>query len=166
MPFCVTNQYIPEVRPIRPLRGVYSFAPLCFSFWQLVLPYATLGVGERPLMATSSDTPSSSESQYREKREVPRFSFIATVTIVEPSSDMRISGRVSEISRKGCYVDVLNTLPVGTPIRLTVSRDQGSFTTPGKIIYVQEGIGMGVAFVGVAEDQLKVLDTWLAEISS
>lgn len=117
-------------------------------------------------MATSSDTPSPSGAQYREKREVPRFSFIATVTIVEPATDMRISGRISEISRKGCYVDVLNTLPVGTPIQLTVSRDQGSFTTPGKIIYVQEGIGMGVAFVEVTEDQLKILDTWLAEMSS
>lgn len=117
-------------------------------------------------MATSSDTPSSSEAQYREKREVPRFSFIATVTIVEPATEMRISGRISEISRKGCYVDVLNTLPVGTPIQLAVSRDQGSFTTPGRIIYVQEGIGMGVAFVGVTEDQLKILDTWLAEMSS
>jgi hypothetical protein len=117
-------------------------------------------------MVTSSDTPSSSGPPYREKREVPRFSFIATVTIVEPATDMRISGRVSEISRKGCYVDVLNTLPVSTPIQLTVSRDQGSFTTPGKIIYVQEGIGMGVAFVGVTEDQLKILDGWLAEISA
>lgn len=117
-------------------------------------------------MGTSSGAPSSSGPPYREKREVPRFTFIATVTIIEPATDMRINGRVSEISRKGCYVDVLNTLPVGTPIQLTVSRDQGNFTTPGKIIYVQEGIGMGVAFAAVPDDQLKILDSWLAEISS
>ena len=117
-------------------------------------------------MENSSDSPSSSSSPFAEKREVPRFSFIAAVTIVEPTTNMRIDGRISEISRKGCYVDVLNTLPVGTHIELTVTRDQGVFFTPGRIIYVQEGIGMGVAFAGMPENQLKTLDSWLAELHS
>jgi len=117
-------------------------------------------------MAMSSDTPPSSVSGFREKREVPRFTFIASVSIVEPVSDTRISGRISEISRKGCYVDVLNTLPVGTTIQVTATRDQGSFSSAGRIIYVQEGIGMGVAFVDIAENQLTILDAWLAEFSS
>jgi len=101
---------------------------------------------------------------YREKRSVPRYSLIASVEIVEPISDAHISGRISEISRKGCYLDLLNTLPVGTKIRLTVFRDRGTFTTLGNIIYVQEGMGMGVAFLETADDQLKILDTWLAEL--
>jgi PilZ domain-containing protein len=103
---------------------------------------------------------------YREQRTVPRYSFIADVTVIEPASDMRLSGRISEISRKGCYVDVLNTLPPGTVIQLKILRDQGTFTTKGEIIYVQEGMGMGVAFIDIEDDQMKVLDTWLAEIAS
>ncbi len=103
---------------------------------------------------------------YREQRTVPRYEFIATVEVVEPVSDVRLSGRVSEISRKGCYVDVLNTLPSGTRIRISITRDQGAFTTPAAIIYVQEGMGMGVAFVDPPPDQLKILDTWLAELAS
>ena len=101
---------------------------------------------------------------YREKRSVPRFSFIATAEIVEPVSDVHIAGRISEISRKGCYVDILNTLPVGTQIRIQVSRDQGTFATPAKIIYVQEGMGMGVAFLDPAPDQVAVLESWLTEL--
>ncbi len=101
---------------------------------------------------------------FREKRTVPRYSFIATVEVVEPVSDVHIAGRISEISRKGCYVDVLNTLPVGTLIKLQVTRDQGAFATNGRIIYVQEGMGMGVAFIEPPADQLKVLDSWLAEL--
>jgi len=101
---------------------------------------------------------------YREKRSVPRYSLIASVEIVEPVSDVHISGRISEVSRKGCYLDILNTLPVGTKIRLTVTRDQGTFTTLGRIIYVQEGMGMGVAFLETAADQMTVLDAWLAEL--
>lgn len=101
---------------------------------------------------------------YREKRSVPRYSLIASVEIVEPVSDAHMSGRISEISQKGCYLDILNTLPVGTKIRLIVTRDLGTFTTLGRIIYVQEGMGMGVAFLETSPDQLAVLDTWLAEL--
>lgn len=110
--------------------------------------------------ATGSGTP------HRERRAVPRYSLIATVEIIEPASDMHFSGRISEISRKGCYVDILNPLPEGTLIRLRISRDQGTFTTPGRIIYVQEGMGMGVVFVDPAADQLKILDSWLVELNS
>ncbi len=103
---------------------------------------------------------------YPEKREVPRFSLIATVVLREPVSDTRIPGRISELSRKGCYVDVLITLPEGTALELRISRDQGLFECQGKIIYVQPGMGMGVAFVDVPADQLKILDSWLAELPS
>lgn len=107
-----------------------------------------------------------SSGPYREKREVPRFTFIAHVDLTEPTTDTRISGRISELSRKGCFVDVLNTLPVGTPLRLVISRDLGTFETPARIIYVQEGMGMGVAFVSPAAEQLKILDSWLSEMSA
>lgn len=117
-------------------------------------------------MGGSPGTPGSPGPPYREKREVPRFGFIADVALIEPATDTRISGRISEISRKGCYVDVLNTLPEGTPINLKVSRDQGVFLTKGRIIYVQPGMGMGVAFIDVTTDQMNVLDAWLKELSS
>jgi hypothetical protein len=113
----------------------------------------------------ASSDPSVSQVPYRDKRSVPRYPLIATVEILEAASEMRLSGRLSEISRKGCYVDVLNTLPPGTMIQLRVSRDQGTFVTGGRIIYVQEGMGMGVAFVDPAADQLKILDAWLAELA-
>ena len=100
-----------------------------------------------------------------DRRSVPRFSLIAAVEVVEPISGVRISGRISEVSRKGCYVDVLNTLPTGTVIDLRISRDQGTFSSAGKIIYTQEGMGMGVAFLDPPADQLSVLDSWLAELT-
>jgi hypothetical protein len=103
---------------------------------------------------------------YADRRTVPRFSLIATVEVVESVSDMRLSARISEISRKGCYVDVLNPLPSGTLVRLRILRDSGTVTTPGKIIYVQQGMGMGVAFLDTPADQMQILDAWLAELAS
>ena len=117
-------------------------------------------------MAISSDTATNQTGgPYPDKREVPRFTLIATVELREPVSDTRIPGRISELSRKGCYVDVLITLPEGTSLELRISRDQGVFQTRGKIIYVQPGMGMGVTFVDGPAEQLQILDNWLAELS-
>src|SRR5450759_2547156 len=99
-------------------------------------------------------SPSDSENPNGEKRTVPRYSLMATVEVVEPVSSVRIS----ELSRKGCYVDALNNLPPQTPVNIRISRGSGTFTSPGKILYVQEGMGMGLAFVEPPADQLKLLD--------
>jgi hypothetical protein len=116
-------------------------------------------------MGGSPGTPNHSDPPFRDKREVPRYSFFAEVTVTDVSNDMRMSGRISEISRKGCYVDILNPLPVGTALELRISRDQGVFVTPGRIIYAQPGMGMGVAFADIPADQMKTLDAWLAELN-
>jgi len=102
---------------------------------------------------------------FGQRRTVPRYSLIATAEVIEIATDAHMSGRISEISRKGCYVDLLNTLPVDSIVRLCITRDRGSFTTAARIIYVQEGIGMGVAFVDPPEEQLRILDAWLAELA-
>lgn len=117
------------------------------------------------MSADSAGAPIKTEPSGSERRTVPRYSLIATAEIIEPISDVRMSGRISEISRKGCYVDVLNTLPRGTAIQVRISRDQGTFVAGGKIIYVQEGMGMGVIFLDIANDQEKLLDSWLAELN-
>lgn len=116
-------------------------------------------------MNISGDSPTNA-GPYRERRSVPRFTFIAAAEVLEPVSGVRISGRISEISRKGCYVDLLNPLPTGTSIQVHISRDQGAFDSSGKIIYSQEGMGMGVAFADIPADQLKILDSWLAELAA
>src|SRR5690242_3635731 len=114
----------------------------------------------------SAGAPLKTQPSQSERRSVPRYSLIATAEIIEPISDVRISGRISEISRKGCYVDLLNTLPRETAIQVRISRDQGTFVATGKVIYVQEGMGMGVLFLDIANDQEKLLDSWLAEFNA
>jgi len=100
----------------------------------------------------------------RAKRMVPRYSFIATTELTDSANATRLSGRVTEISRKGCYVDIMNALPVGDTLNLRISNDHGTFAAKGKIIYVHERIGMGVVFVDPPKEQLDVLDSWLVEL--
>ncbi len=117
-------------------------------------------------MGDSGGLPNDPGVSYRNRRSVPRYGLIAQTDVVEPVSGLRISGRISEVSLKGCYVDVLNTLPTQTVIEVRILRDQGTFTSPGKIIYTQEGMGMGVAFLNTPADQFEVLDSWLADLNA
>ena len=117
-------------------------------------------------MDDSSGSPIGAEKAIRERRSVPRYSLIAQAEIVEPSSGVRIAGRISEISRKGCYVDLLNTLPVNTIVEVRISRDQGDFVSRGRVIYAQDGMGMGIAFQEITAEQQRILDSWIEELKS
>jgi hypothetical protein len=114
-------------------------------------------------MDDCSGSPIDAGKSNRERRSVLRYALIAQIEIIEPASGLCITGRLSEISRKGCYVDLLNTLPVKTVIEVRVSRDQGTFVSRGRVIYVLEGMGMGVEFLEMAGDQSKILGAWLEE---
>lgn len=117
-------------------------------------------------LGNSSNSPRDSTAAHSGQRAVPRYSFVATTEIIDSTSATHLSGRVTEISRQGCYVDILNALPVGTPLNVLISRDKGIFVTKGKILYVHEGFGMGVVFLDPSRGQLQILDSWLAELPS
>ena len=72
---------------------------------------------------------------------------------------------MTEVSRKGCYVNTPSTLPLDSFLKVIISCDEKTFMTNGKVIYIHEGIGMGIAFVDAAEDQMEVLNSWLVDAS-
>lgn len=114
-------------------------------------------------MGYSRVSPSDSVTSYSTQRTVPRYSLLGVAELVETESTMCIVGRLREISRKGCYVNTTSTLPVNTFFRVFISREERTFTTNGKVLYVHEGIGMGIGFVDTTEDQLEILNDWLAD---
>jgi PilZ domain-containing protein len=117
-------------------------------------------------LGNSHDSARNLAPSYSQRRMVPRYTFVATADLTDSASSMKLPGRVAEISRKGCFVDTLNSLPVGTLLDVRISREQGTFVTKGKTIYVQERFGMGVVFLDPTEDQLRILDSWLAVLPS
>jgi PilZ domain-containing protein len=116
-------------------------------------------------LAHFANPPSDLSWTHGAQRAVPRYSMLAVAELAETASTMCIVGRMTEISRNGCYVNTPNTLPVNTSLRVVISSDDETFMTNGKVIYVHEGIGMGIVFVDPAEDQVEVLNSWLADAS-
>jgi hypothetical protein len=115
-------------------------------------------------LGDSPDSPRDSATSYRERRRAPRYAFVATTELTDSGNATKWAGTVTEISRAGCYVDILNTLPVGEVLNVRISCDQGTFVTRAKVLYVQERIGMGVVFLDPPKDQLEILESWLVKL--
>ena len=91
---------------------------------------------------------------------------MAIADLSDPDELKLVSGKVTQISRTGCYVESPKTFPAGTTLKVIISRDERTFVARANVIHVQEQMGMGAAFVDPAEDQLRILDSWLAELPS
>jgi len=78
-------------------------------------------------------------------------------------ADVRIASRVSELSRNGCYLDMMNPFPQGTEVLVKIAAGDSFFEARAKIVYAQHNMGAGVGFVQVAPDSQAVLERWLDE---
>jgi len=99
----------------------------------------------------------------RERRRTPRYMFFASAELLEEKSEVRVASRVSELSRYGCYLDMMNPFPKDTAVLLKIWRDDTHIIqTKGRVIYSQPNMGAGVVFVDMEERYVPVLEEWLA----
>ena len=97
----------------------------------------------------------------QERRSSPRFPFIASVEVLEENNGLWLSARISDISATGCYVDTINPLPGGTPVRVKIFNETQSFEAAATVAYSVALLGMGLSFGEVRPSSLDVLQTWL-----
>ena len=98
-----------------------------------------------------------------DRRTHPRYEFTAAVEVVAAESGARIETRVRDLSQQGCYVDTNNALPLGTVTDVRISKGAQVFKAPARVVYSRAGKGMGLVFTAIAPEQLRTLETWLAE---
>ena len=101
----------------------------------------------------------------QENRRSPRFPFIAVAEITDTNSGEQLDSRIAELSLNGCYVDMLNTLPVGSEIVIKIFAESACFEATAKVIYAQLNLGMGLVFQGVSLKNGALLRQWLLKAS-
>jgi PilZ domain len=99
------------------------------------------------------------------KRDHPRYPFSSIAYVLDIQGNTRITGRVSDIARKGCYVDTISPLAPQTAVEVRITKENQSFTTKALVVYSQIGMGMGLIFTATETAQARILETWLSEIS-
>ena len=98
-----------------------------------------------------------------DRRGAPRYPLILPAEVTDLLSSMKFNARTSDVSRTGCYVDMLQPLPQGAQIHLRLQNQGEVFESPAAVIYVSPGLGMGVAFAkNLQANQQAILDRWLA----
>ena len=99
---------------------------------------------------------------FKERRAAPRYPLILIAEVTDRLSSAKFTARTSDVSRSGCYLDMLNPLPRGTQIHLRLQSEKEKFEWSGTVIYVSPGLGMGVAFAAsLPVNEQEILDRWL-----
>jgi hypothetical protein len=98
-----------------------------------------------------------------DRRRTPRYSFVANAEVSETASQIRIFARVSEISMNGCYLDMINPLPVGTEIFVKIFTETDFFESAATVVYSQPNLGVGLMFQDISRHFLPSLQKWLLE---
>ena len=99
-----------------------------------------------------------------ERRYSPRYPFFASVEITESQTGTRLTGRTSELSLHGCYLDIMNPIAVGRIVKIQIINQSQTFEANGHVIYSQSSMGMGVSFDEMGTDHQLTLEKWLSKL--
>ena len=99
----------------------------------------------------------------RELRRSPRFPFVAVAELSHAESGEKLASTVAELSLNGCYVDMLNTFPVGSVMTIKIFAESDCFQATAKVIYTHPNLGMGMAFQEVSIKNGELLRGWLVK---
>ena len=110
------------------------------------------------------------EKAFTKKRVGPRFSFLVDAEIVL-GDGTSIPTQLDEVSLRGCYLDTLEPIPVGTRFLLKIGKGRKAFEVQGKIIYTHSGSGLGifgqgVVFTDLSAQERSAINLWLRELTS
>jgi len=99
----------------------------------------------------------------QDRRRATRHFFSAQAEILEPSTTLRVSSRVGELSLHGCYLDMMNPFPPETLVKLKITAGNETFHADTRIVYSTPNVGSGAAFLDVASQDQVLLERWLQE---
>lgn len=98
---------------------------------------------------------------FQEKRRTPRIPFVAVAELAEMESGASLTGQVSELSAYGCYVEIVNTLPIDTTVTIKIFADAECFEAKAKVIYAHPNFGVGLVFQELSLQNGNLLRQWL-----
>jgi hypothetical protein len=109
------------------------------------------------------------EATYPVRRTNPRFSFFADVEVTLRDRTS-IPAQLTELSSRGCYIETLKPILMGTELLLRICDGMNASELHGKVIYAQSGgglglFGMGVQFGEMGAEQHSVIEAWLRELA-
>jgi PilZ domain len=100
----------------------------------------------------------------RDRRYAIRFPFAADVELIDMESGARVTGVTSDLSLGGCFVCTSKPVPIGTRIRMTLSRKEDTVMALAVVRILKPRIGVGVEFIDVEAPGHEILTRWLEQV--
>jgi hypothetical protein len=101
----------------------------------------------------------------RERRRSPRFRCTGSVALTPEGTDVRMWGTLTDISLRGCYVEMSSTLAVDTKVVLVLDALGIRIRAKGVIRISYPGLGMGILMTDLAPEQREFLNQLLGTLS-
>jgi hypothetical protein len=86
--------------------------------------------------------------QYREQRKHKRFLFRADMVVEGTNTCSSM-----DISESGVYLSTIQYFEENHLVNISIPLDRENLAIKGEVKYCQPGIGMGVMFVGLSDEQ-------------
>lgn len=112
-----------------------------------------------PWAAQVPDTPArrGPSAKANSKRRFERHRVPFPMEIRDDRGGAAMQTSASDVSGRGCYIESLVPLPLGTPVTITFWIDLDKIITPAAVRTSDPGVGMGIEFTGLSpENQERV----------
>ena len=102
--------------------------------------------------------------EYEIARRVPRYPFVAEVTVTDVDRRVQMKARTTTVGLFGCGIDTSNPFAQGTSVRIRLSHRGAEVKAVGMVVYVRPNLDMGIAFTDMDEESERILGLWIREI--
>ncbi len=97
-----------------------------------------------------------SGSQPSNRRQSPRYRCTGAAEILQRGSRWEW-GRVNDISNSGCYIEIVQLLPIGSVVQLRLTIADTLLDIAANVVSNDPGIGMGMGFNALSQEQASQL---------
>jgi PilZ domain len=115
-------------------------------------------------MSFAEKQPLSTPPVPADRRSYPRYSVQVQIELREETSDVPLRLQTTDLSRGGCYIQLIMTLPLGTLVRATLWLGEAPVRIRGRVVTRHPQFGNGIMFLEFEGDGAQVLANYLDAI--
>ncbi|MFI5089671.1 MAG: PilZ domain-containing protein [Terriglobales bacterium] len=119
-----------------------------------------------PDATVAAPVPAVGGAAQAERRRYPRYACSGGVKLGKEGTDLSTWARLSDIGLGGCYVELMSTLPLQTPVEVAIEMDDLKIHGRGVVRTTHPSVGNGIAFTQMTADDWQRLNQLIARLAS
>jgi len=92
-----------------------------------------------------------------EKRGHIRVKVRVPIELTPEGSEAPLRNETADLSVRGCYIEMLFTLPVSTQVRVSLQVDGSTILATGKVVTRDQNVGNGIEFTSLTDKDRETL---------